>query len=55
MLKLSRPLLLLLGAVALVPVAGCAGRGSRGDTSYVARDVATLYAAAKRAKDMSDY
>ncbi len=55
MLKLSRPLLLLLGAVAILPVAGCAGRGSRGDTSYVARDVATLYAAAKRAMDMSDY
>ena len=55
MLKLSRPLLLLCGAVAILPVAGCAGRGSRGDTAYVARDVATLYAAAKRAMDMNDY
>src|SRR5688572_2498675 len=55
MVKMSRPLLLLLGAVALLPVAGGAGRGSRGDTAYVARDVATLYAAAKRAMDMNDY
>jgi outer membrane protein assembly factor BamD len=55
MVRVSRPLLLVLGAVALLPVAGCAGRGSRGDTSYVARDVATLYAAAKRAMDYGDH
>jgi outer membrane protein assembly factor BamD len=55
MVKLSRPVLLLLGAVVFLPVAGCAGRGSKGDTAYVARDVATLYAAAKRAMDLGDY
>ena len=54
MVKMSRPLLLLLGALALVPLAGCA-RGNRGDTAYVARDVATLYAAAKRAMDIGDH
>ena len=54
MVKFPRPLLLLLGALALVPLAGCA-RGNRGDTAYVARDVATLYAAAKRAMDIGDH
>ena len=55
MVKISRPILLLLGAAVIVPLAGCAGRGSKGDTAYVARDVATLYAAAKRAMDLGDY
>lgn len=39
---------LLAAAVgALVLTAGCAGRGDKGDTAYVARDVDTLYMAAK--------
>ncbi|MEO7602290.1 MAG: outer membrane protein assembly factor BamD [Sphingomicrobium sp.] len=55
MVKFPRLVLLLLGAAVLVPLAGCAGRGSKGDLSYVARDVSTLYAAAKRAMDLGDY
>src|SRR4051794_36288036 len=56
MLKLSRSAL-LLGACALaLPLAGCAkDRAGKGDTAYVARDVSTLYAAAKRTMDSGDY
>jgi len=43
-----RPLL-LAGALALM--AGCAGSGKKKDTSYVARDVETLYSAAKQRLD----
>ena len=56
MLKLSRSALLLVACAAAVPLAGCAtGRNSKGDTAYVARDVNTLYAAAKRTMDGGDY
>jgi outer membrane protein assembly factor BamD len=57
MLKISRSALLLLACAAAVPLAGCAhGRGSgKGDTAYVARDVSTLYQAAKRTMDQGDY
>ncbi len=55
MVKMSRSVLLLLICASTVPLASCAGRGSKGDTAYVARDVATLYSAAKRAMDVGDY
>jgi outer membrane protein assembly factor BamD len=56
MLKISRSALLLLACAAAVPLAGCAhGRGGKGDTAYVARDVSTLYTAAKRTMDRGDY
>src|SRR3954468_11199070 len=56
MLKLSRTAVVLFACAAAVPVAGCAtGRGSKGDTAYVARDVSTLYSAAKRTMDQGDY
>jgi outer membrane protein assembly factor BamD len=58
MLKLNRSAVLLLAcAGAALPLAGCAtlGGGKKGDTSYVARDVNTLYAAAKRTMDAGDY
>ena len=52
MLKLSRPLVLLIAAAAVLPLAGCARGGKgKGDTAYVARDVSTLYTAAKRTMD----
>ena len=56
MLKLSRPILLLAVATAMVPLAGCAtgGKGKK-DTAYVARDVSSLYTAAKRTMDDGDY
>ena len=55
MVKMSRSALLLLACVAAVPLASCGGRGGSTDTAYVARDVATLYAAGKRAMDVGDY
>ena len=57
MLKLNRPAFLLAACAIAVPLAGCAtGRGAgKGDTNYIARDVSTLYAAAKRTMDQGDY
>jgi outer membrane protein assembly factor BamD len=54
-LKSNRSVLVLLACAAAVPLAGCAhGRGSK-DTAYVARDVSSLYSAAKRTMDNGDY
>jgi outer membrane protein assembly factor BamD len=53
--KLTRSLVLLLACAAMLPATGCARNRSRADTSYVARDVSTLYAAAKRSMDKGDY
>lgn len=57
MLKVSRPALLLIACAAAVPLAGCAhGKAAgKGDTAYVARDVSSLYTAAKTAMDRGDY
>jgi outer membrane protein assembly factor BamD len=59
MLKLNRNAVLVLAcAAAALPLAGCAmlgGGAKKGDTAYVARDVNTLYAAAKRTMDQGDY
>jgi len=55
MLKIFRTALLLL-ACAAVPLGGCAtGKSGKGDTAYVARDVSTLYSAAKSTMDKGDY
>ncbi len=55
MLKAFRPVLLV--ATLAVPLAGCAvfKKSDKGDTAYVARDVNTLYATAKRTMDRGDY
>ncbi len=56
MLKSPRSVLLLLACAAAVPLAGCAHGGKgKADTAYVARDVNTLYAAAKKTMDQGDY
>jgi len=55
MLKLNRSAILLLACVAILPATGCARNKAKGDTAYVARDVTTLYAAAKRTMDRGDY
>jgi len=55
MLKLSRPIALLLTATAVLPLVGCAHGKGRSDTAYVARDVSSLYTAAKRSMDNGDY
>lgn len=46
-IPLSRSIALLLIAACALPMAGCAGKRSKGDLPYIARDVSTLYAAAK--------
>jgi len=55
MLKPTRTAVLFLACVAILPVTGCARNRAKGDTAYVARDVTTLYAAAKRIMDQGDY
>jgi len=55
MLKLPRSAILLLAAVAALPLAACAHGGSKGDTAYVASDVSTLYSAAKKTMDQGQY
>ena len=56
MLKLSRPLTLLFAAAAVLPLAACAHGGKgKADTAYVARDVSSLYTAAKTTMDRGDY
>jgi outer membrane protein assembly factor BamD len=58
MLKVPRsPVLVLACAAAALSLSGCAalGGGKKGDTAYVARDVNTLYAAAKRTMDQGSY
>ena len=55
MLKPTRSIILLVACVAILPTAGCARNRAKGDTSYVARDVSSLYAAAKRTMDQGDY
>src|SRR6476619_5886922 len=54
MLKLNRSAVLLVACALVLPLGACA-TGKKGDTAYVARDVNTLYAAAKRTMDRGDY
>src|SRR4051794_34073401 len=53
--RLTRSAILLLACAAILPATGCARNRAKGDTAYVARDVNTLYAAAKRTMDSGDY
>lgn len=54
--KFSRSLVIALTAIAILPMAGCAGRGKKKtDTRYVARDVDTLYNAGKQSLDSGQY
>src|SRR5687768_1115133 len=47
---------LILACAVILPASGCArNRGRAGDTTYVARDVNTLYNLAKRQLDRQDY
>ena len=55
MLKLARNALLLAAGAAVLSLTACAGNRAKGDTAYVARDVNSLYAAAKRTMDRQDY
>ena len=52
----TRPLALALVAALLVPLAGCATGGTKkADTSFVARDVDTLYNGARSRLDRGQY
>ncbi|WEK47224.1 MAG: outer membrane protein assembly factor BamD [Candidatus Andeanibacterium colombiense] len=52
----ARPLILGAAAVAISLTAGCGGnKGGQKDTAYVARDVESLYSAAKQRLDRGDY
>ena len=55
MLKPTRSIILLLACAAILPAAGCARNRAKSDTAYVARDVSSLYTAAKRTMDRGDY
>ena len=56
MLRISaRPIALLIAAALVLPLAGCATGKNKGDTKYVARDVDTLYNAAKERLDRREY
>jgi len=52
--SLVRPVFLAGAAFAIVLTAGCGGKGGQKDTAYVARDVETLYSAAKERLDKGD-
>ena len=56
MVKLNRSALLVAAAAVFVlPLGACAGKKVKSDTAYVARDVNTLYALAKKSADKGDY
>ena len=56
MSNLTRFTALVLACAIIVPASGCArNRGKAGDTTYVARDVNTLYNLAKRQLDRNNY
>jgi outer membrane protein assembly factor BamD len=56
MSKLNRSAAALIACALVLPAAGCAGnKGGAGDTAYIARDVNTLYALAKRKMDQGLY
>ena len=56
-IPMSRSIALALVAASILPIAGCASRGGKGksDLPYVARDVGTLYSAARKYLDQGDY
>jgi outer membrane protein assembly factor BamD len=51
----TRPIMLMIAAALLAPLAGCASSKNKSDTKYVARDVDTLYNAAKERMDRGEY
>lgn len=53
--SLSRPIALAVVALALSTTAGCARKTGKNDLPYVARDVGTLYGAAKHRLDQGRY
>ncbi|MBN8829399.1 MAG: outer membrane protein assembly factor BamD [Sphingomonadales bacterium] len=52
---MRRAALLTAGLLPMILVAGCASNRNRADTQYVARDVSTLYSAAKQRLDRGQF
>jgi outer membrane protein assembly factor BamD len=55
MSKMTRIAAVTVAAALVFPAAGCARNRAKSDTGYVARDVNTLYALAKKSLDQGDY
>ena len=55
MSNLTRIAAVVLAAALVLPAAGCARHRAKSDAGYVARDVNTLYALAKKRLDQGDY
>jgi outer membrane protein assembly factor BamD len=55
MSNMTRIAAVLLVAALVLPAGGCARNRAKSDTGYVARDVNTLYALAKKRLDQADY
>jgi outer membrane protein assembly factor BamD len=55
MSKMTRIAAVTVAAALVLPAAGCARNRPKSDTGYVARDVNTLYALAKKSLDQGDY
>lgn len=55
MSKLTRIAALVVACAVILPAGGCATNRTKGDTAYVARDVDSLYSAARKLLDRSDY
>ena len=55
MIMNRKALLIAAAAVLVLPLGACAGKKVKGDTAYVARDVNTLYALAKKSADQGQY
>ena len=55
MSKIIRSAAMLVVCALILPAAGCARNKTKGDTAYIARDVNTLYALAKRYMDQGRY
>src|SRR5574338_607327 len=55
MSNLTRIAVVVLAAALVLPAGGCARNRAKSDTGYVARDVNTLYALAKKRLDQGDY
>ncbi|QIK78424.1 outer membrane protein assembly factor BamD [Sphingomonas piscis] len=55
MSKLTRNAAIIMACAVALPLSGCARNKATTDTNYIARDVNTLYAAAKQKLDQRDY
>ena len=55
MSNLTRIAAIVIAGAVILPAGGCARNRTKSDTAYVARDVSSLYSAAKRLLDQGNY